>query len=452
MRLTRWISAPSGPDELSAERVVIQIRWTGLVLGFLLANTTLAPGQSALTLNLLLAVGLVYTALDTGFYRQKRIFLGEYPLFISMMEALFIGLLAHFHDGPSSAFRYYYLLSLLCCILRHGPELVWITCALHLASWAALCLIDTSRLGGESWLLIPVVLIWSSWAGTGLVSWKRGTRLELERLNQELLASQRDLENRISQRTNELKEAQALMVQQEKMANFGLLAAGIAHEVGNPLTGVTTLVQMLQRRGQDAYTMEKLDLVAGELARMRDILRELTAFSRPGSRERSWEDPRDLLQEALGIAKYHTRSGSRIRLPDPLEGGGKVFCVRGQMTQVFLNLMLNALDAAGPQGQVELSMACSPSEVRIQVKDDGPGVPPELVARLFQPFVTTKKEGTGLGLFLSRKVVQAHGGTLECKDPHDADEGAVFEVVLPLGRRGSEEITPGLNLQGKEKR
>ena len=106
MKLPGWILTPSGPDELSAERVVIQIRWTGLVLGFLLANTTLAPGQSALTLNMLLAVGFAYTALDTWFYRKKSIFLGEYPLFISMMESLFIGLLAHFHDGPASPFRY----------------------------------------------------------------------------------------------------------------------------------------------------------------------------------------------------------------------------------------------------------------------------------------------------------------------------------------------------------
>lgn len=439
MRLTRWISTPAGPDELSAEGVVIQIRWTGLVLGFLLANTTPDAGQTALTLNLLLAVGLVYTSLDTWFFRLKRLFLGEYPLFISMMEALFIGLLAHFHHGPSSPFRYYYLLSLLCCILRHGPLIVWVTCALHLASWAGLCLVNTGRLGGESWLLMPVVLVWSSWAGTGLVSWKRRTRTELERLNQELLASQRELEDRINQRTRELKEAQAQMVQQEKMANFGLLAAGIAHEVGNPLTGVTTLVQMLQRRNQDDYTMEKLGLVAGELNRMRDILRELTAFSRPGSRERSWEDPMDILQEASGIAKYHTRSGSRIRLPDCPEVGRKIHCVRGQMTQVFLNLMLNALDAAGPQGKVELSMACAEDQVRIQVRDDGPGVDPELFDRLFQPFVTSKKDGTGLGLYLSLKVVQAHGGTLVCRAPVVPEGGAVFEVALPMGRRIPEE-------------
>jgi C4-dicarboxylate-specific signal transduction histidine kinase len=435
MKLPGWILTPSGPDELSAERVVIQIRWTGLVLGFLLANTTLAPGQSALTLNMLLAVGFAYTALDTWFYRKKSIFLGEYPLFISMMESLFIGLLAHFHDGPASPFRYYYLLSLLCCILRHGPELVWITCALHLASWFSLCLVHDARLGGESRLLMPVVLVWSSWAGTGLVSWKRRTRLELERLNAQLLDSQRELESRIGLRTNELKEAQALMVQQEKMANFGLLAAGIAHEVGNPLTGVTTLVQMLQRRGQDDYTLEKLNLMAAELTRMRDILRELTAFSRPGSRQRTWEDPRDLLHEALGIAKYHTRSGSRIRLPEALEASSKVYCVRGQMTQVFLNLMLNALDAAGPQGQVELTLHCSDSEVRIGVRDNGPGVAPELLPGLFQPFVTSKKEGTGLGLFLSRKVVQAHGGTLEHVAVAESVGGAIFEVAIPLGRR-----------------
>lgn len=439
MKFTGWLSTPADPAELSAEGVVIQIRWTGLALGFLLANVGLGEGNSALTLNLLLAVGLVYTGLDTWFFRKKQIFLGDYPLFISMMEALFIGLLAHFHEGPSSPFRYYYLLSLLCCILRHGGSLVWVTCLLHIASWTALCLVDTTRAQGESWVLMPIVLFWSSWAGTGLASWKRRARKELERLNAELLASQRDLEVKITQRTSELKEAQALMLQQEKMANFGLLAAGIAHEVGNPLTGVTTLVQMLQRRGQDAYTSEKLNLVAGELTRMRDILRELTAFSRPGSRERTWEDPRDLLEESLGIAKYHTRSGSRIKLPEPPASCGKVNCVRGQMTQVFLNLMLNALDAAGPQGEVTLSMDCSNGEVRIRIMDNGPGLSPEVLPRLFQPFVTSKKHGTGLGLFLSNKVVQQHGGRLEHVETKDSQGGAVFEVTLPIGRRSSEE-------------
>jgi len=199
---------------------------------------------------------------------------------------------------------------------------------------------------------------------------------------------------------------------------------------------------MLQRRDQDDYTMEKLGLVAGELNRMRDILRELTAFSRPGSRERSWEDPMDILQEASGIAKYHTRSGSRIRLPDCPEVGRKIHCVRGQMTQVFLNLMLNALDAAGPQGKVELSMACAEDQVRIQVRDDGPGVDPELFDRLFQPFVTSKKDGTGLGLYLSLKVVQAHGGTLVCRAPVVPEGGAVFGVALPMGRRIAAETGP----------
>ena len=437
MRLPAWISTPAGPTELSVEGVVIQIRWTGLGFGFLLANIWQEPGQPTLTLNLLLAVGLIYTLLDTWFFRFKQIFLGDYPLFISLMEAFFIGLLAYFHAGPDSPFRYYYLLSLLCCILRYGGSLVWVTCGLHLASWAALCLVGPrdGKPGenGEFWALMPVVLVWSTWAGTGLAGWRQRAGAELERLNAELQESQRHLEQRITQRTGELQEAQALMVQQEKMANFGLLAAGIAHEVGNPLTGVSTLVQMLQRRGQDAYTSEKLELVAGELVRMKGILRELTAFSQPGSQERTRENPRELLEEALGIAKYHTRSGSRIQWPGQWSSGERILCVRGQMTQVFLNLILNALDASGPQGRVVLALCQAVGEVIVSVEDNGPGVPSVLLPRLFQPFVTTKKEGTGLGLFLSRKVVQDHGGRLDYREA--SGSGAIFLVVLPTDGR-----------------
>ena len=111
MRLPAWISTPAGPTELSVEGVVIQIRWTGLGFGFLLANIWQEPGQPTLTLNLLLAVGLIYTLLDTWFFRFKQIFLGDYPLFISLMEAFFIGLLAYFH----AVFSITNLLSIIRC-------------------------------------------------------------------------------------------------------------------------------------------------------------------------------------------------------------------------------------------------------------------------------------------------------------------------------------------------
>ena len=114
----------------------------------------------------------------------------------------------------------------------------------------------------------------------------------------------------------ELEESQAQVLHQEKMAAFGLLAAGIAHEVGNPLTSISAVVQLLDRRDHDEYTREKLTLVNGQLARIQTTLRELVTFSRPASDERGRVSVREVVDEALGIAKYYKGGKNRTILAD----------------------------------------------------------------------------------------------------------------------------------------
>src|SRR4029077_17771596 len=165
---------------------------------------------------------------------------------------------------------------------------------------------------------------------------------------------QAELEARIAERTRELQEAQAHVLHQEKMAAFGLLAAGIAHEVGNPLTSISSLVQMLQRRDADSYTQEKLALVSGQLQRIQTTLRELINFSRPASTERTLVSLRDILEEALNVAKYYKRTRSRTIDVDVPADLPLLHGVRDQLVQVFLNLVLNALDATARGGRIEL--------------------------------------------------------------------------------------------------
>src|SRR4029077_10015495 len=174
----------------------------------------------------------------------------------------------------------------------------------------------------------------------------------LGRLNEALRENQAQLEARIAERTEELQEAQAHLLHQEKMAAFGLLAAGIAHEVGNPLTSISSLIQMLQRREQDAYTQEKLTLVSGQLVRIQTTLRELVNFSRPASNVRTRVSIADVVQEALNIAKYYKRTkGRRIETSVPIDLPS-VIGVRDQLVQAFLNLILNAIDATDTSGQI----------------------------------------------------------------------------------------------------
>src|SRR5205807_10070531 len=124
-----------------------------------------------------------------------------------------------------------------------------------------------------------------------------------------------------------------------------LLAAGIAHEVGNPLTSISSMVQMLQRRDCDHYTQEKLGLVSGQLQRIQHTLRELINFSRPASTERARVSLADILHEALNIAKYYKRTKGKLietQVPADLP---PLYGVRDQLVQAFLNLVLNAIDA-----------------------------------------------------------------------------------------------------------
>src|SRR5207249_1314129 len=205
-----------------------------------------------------------------------------------------------------SAIRHYYDQSLNCTALRYAAWVTYATCGLHCASFALLYL----ALPADEQLAMPfaltvVVMIWVTWASTALAMLLKRFGEHLERLNGALQENQMLLEARIAERTRELQEAQAHVLHQEKMAALGLLAAGIAHEVGNPLTSISSLVQILQRRDNDSYTQAKLALVNGQLQRIQTTLRELINFSRPASTERTLVSLRDILDEALHVAKYY---------------------------------------------------------------------------------------------------------------------------------------------------
>src|SRR6516164_4668894 len=276
--LSRW--------ELAAENIAVKIRWFGILFGYLLVNLSLGDsGEHRAVLNAILVLGVGYALLDTAYSMRGQIFLRRWPLLISCMEALFIAMLCYYDQGVESAFRYYYILSLICCAIRHTTRVTYLTWGLHSLSYVTLFLL----LPPEKQLLTPLLLTlviigWVTWASSALASLLKRVGDNLSELNRQLEGHRTQLEARIAERTRELQEAQAHVLHQEKMAAFGLLAAGIAHEVGNPLTSISSLVQMLQRHsGCDAYTAEKLALVSGQLQRIRSTLRELVNFSRPAS-------------------------------------------------------------------------------------------------------------------------------------------------------------------------
>src|SRR5262249_40351906 len=155
------------------------------------------------------------------------------------------------------------------CAIRYSAAVTYVTCALHCASYGILYLAlpEEDRSAMAFWLTV-VVLVWVTWASTAMAMLLKRFGDYLQRLNRALRENQALLRARIAERTQELQEAQAHVLHQEKMAALGLLAAGIAHEVGNPLTSISSLVQILQRRDNDTYTRDKLELVRGQLQRI----------------------------------------------------------------------------------------------------------------------------------------------------------------------------------------
>jgi len=428
------VATPSGPIvsrwELAAETIAVKIRWFGLLFGYLLVNFGDQGNGHGAVLNAILSLVVIYALLDTAYSLRGRVFLGRWPLLVSLMEALFIGLLCFYHGGLESGFRYYYFLSLICCAIRHSARVTYATWALHSASYSVLYLsLPAGERQSFPLVLTLVVLAWVTWASAAMSRLLKQVGDHLGRLNAALEANQAELEARIAERTGELQEAQAHVLHQEKMAAFGLLAAGIAHEVGNPLTSISSLVQMLQRRDQDEYTKEKLALVSGQLQRIQNTLRELVNFSRPVSTIHSLVSLADVLGEALNIAKYYKRTkGRRIETHVPADLP-PFLAVRDQLVQVLLNLILNAVDATYQGGSIEIQAELEQEFLVISVKDDGPGIAPEHLARVFQPYFTTKKHGTGLGLFVTRQLLADQGGTVDfCSTP---GKGTTFRVCLP---------------------
>ena len=240
--------------ELPAESIAVKIRWFGLAVGLLLANFAVAAEARA-PLNAILSFGLAFTAIDTVAHRCGRVFLRDQPLLVSAMEAVYIGGLCAYETGTASPFRFYYLLSLICCAVRYAPRVTFATCGLDGLSYALLYASEPAdRRDPAVFVLTCVILAWVTWAAAAMARLLRGASEDLRGLNAALRENQTLLETRIAERTRDLEDSQAQVLHQEKMAAFGLLAAGIAHEVGNPLTSISAVVQMIERRGTDDYT------------------------------------------------------------------------------------------------------------------------------------------------------------------------------------------------------
>lgn len=221
------------------------------------------------------------------------------------------------------------------------------------------------------------------------------------------------------------------MLQAEQLAAVGQLAASVAHEIGAPLTAITVAVEQLLRRrcGTCAYGSHDLELILSQTRRIAQLTRRLVDLARPGDPVLVHTDVQALVREACELVQATLeRSGisARLRVPSVLP---RVRADGHQLQQVVINLLLNAQRALGDHGTVEVTVRPAGHWVEIVVADDGPGIPPEDLPKIFLPFFS-KSGGTGLGLPLARQIVHAHGGTIDVRSPSGA--GATFTVRLPV--------------------
>ena len=276
------------------------------------------------------------------------------------------------------------------------------------------------------------------------------------------------LERSLAEQNRVLRETQAALVQTEKLASLGRLAAGVAHEINNPIAYVTNNLAVLRRDTQavlaaldahrrgdaaEAARLEKAadlpyfreafartcDKTLEGLKRVRDIVRNLRDFARLDEAEFKEADLNAAVGSAIEIIGHQARAKG-VRLETAFEPLPPVLCHPGKVNQVFLNLLDNAIHACGPGGAVTVRTRPEAGGVVVEVGDDGCGIRPEHRSRLFEPFFTTKPvgQGTGLGLSVSFGIVRDHGGAIDVES--EVGRGTTFRVRLPLkpGVRGQE--------------
>ncbi|WP_435018711.1 sensor histidine kinase [Tundrisphaera sp. TA3] len=244
----------------------------------------------------------------------------------------------------------------------------------------------------------------------------------------------RDLVGSVNRMAAQLREMREAIRRTERAGVLAQLGAGLAHQLRNAATGARIAVQLHARRCPGAGSDQSLDVALRQLTLCEDQVKGLLALGRPGLRDRTACDAGTLLGDVARLIEPACRH-ARVEFSCRTEGHPTLMADAEGVRSALLNLALNAIEAAGPGGRVDLEARGDDAGVRFEVIDDGPGPPPGLESTLFEPFVTGKPEGIGLGLALARRVAVEHGGRLAWSRP---DGRTRFCLQLPRDGGGAE--------------
>jgi PAS domain S-box-containing protein len=281
-------------------------------------------------------------------------------------------------------------------------------------------------------LSVSSVKVGGQWHAVGIIRDITG-RKQAEAV---ILDRSRELDNancELEAALQELKGTQARIIQTEKLIALGTLAAGVAHELNNPMMGIMNYVEYADRFAQDPRVKMALVKANRELQRMADIVRNMLTFARPAGKELMQVDVTDIIKRTLQLLAADLRHQNIEVKQDIPESLPPVWARIDGLVQVFLNLLINAVDAMveSDNKMIQIRASAQDETVTVEVEDTGAGIPEYILSRVFDPFFTTKAigKGTGLGLSVSQNIVNSFGGSLGCRSR--AGEGATFTLQLP---------------------
>jgi signal transduction histidine kinase len=273
---------------------------------------------------------------------------------------------------------------------------------------------------------------------------------ELEYLNRELSSSGLQLARDFESQGAELRKTAERARAAEQLASIGTLVAGLAHEIGTPMGVIQGHAKLLETKVSDEQARWRLQTIQEQIARISKIIQSLLNMARPARSARTPVALVPLLDNTIAFVEEKLQRRG-IRVERRYDGEPSVRGDPERLQQVFLNLFLNAADAMRDRGELRIALRGTPTEATIEVTDTGPGIAKEDVARVFDPFFSTKPsgEGTGLGLSVARSIVADHGGSLDVRN--EADAGATFCVVLPVEYRAARPESPVAGARAKRR-